>query len=158
MNVSFRGVEKVKQYLASLPRGVKITAMREIATYLIGDGAHGLRHQPARKTHGENNPYQWESEKQRRAYFATDGFGGGIPYVRTGNLASGWEFTEQDSNYTTVSLENSVPNSPFVQGDNLQRGHAADGWRYMMDVINTNIKGAIRKAQAAVDAFIKSKG
>jgi hypothetical protein len=33
-------------------------------------------------------PIQWASEKQRRAFFATDGFGGGIPYKRTGKLAN----------------------------------------------------------------------
>jgi hypothetical protein len=28
-------------------------------------------------------PINWDSEKQKRAYFATDGFGAGIPYQRT---------------------------------------------------------------------------
>lgn len=31
-------------------------------------------------------PIVWTSEKQRRAYYASDGFGGGIPYKRTGAL------------------------------------------------------------------------
>lgn len=35
-------------------------------------------------------PVQWDSEKQRRAFFATDGFGKGIPYVRTGAYQRGW--------------------------------------------------------------------
>lgn len=28
-------------------------------------------------------PIQWDSDKQKRAFFATDGFGSGIPYQRT---------------------------------------------------------------------------
>jgi hypothetical protein len=28
-------------------------------------------------------PIQWDTERQRRAYFATNGFGAGIPYKRT---------------------------------------------------------------------------
>jgi hypothetical protein len=28
-------------------------------------------------------PIQWDSERQKRAYFATNGFGAGIPYQRT---------------------------------------------------------------------------
>lgn len=28
-------------------------------------------------------PVQWDSERQKRAYYATDGFGAGIPYQRT---------------------------------------------------------------------------
>lgn len=39
-------------------------------------------------------PIQWDSEKQRRAFFATDGFGKGIPYVRTGDYIKGWKKAE----------------------------------------------------------------
>ena len=35
-------------------------------------------------------PIQWDSERQRRAYFATNGFGGGIPYRRTGAYERSW--------------------------------------------------------------------
>lgn len=41
-----------------------------------------------------NYPVQWDSEKQRRAYFATDGFGAGIPYQRTGAYNAGWEISK----------------------------------------------------------------
>jgi hypothetical protein len=36
-------------------------------------------------------PIQWDSERQRRAYFATNGFGRGIPYVRQGSYIRGWQ-------------------------------------------------------------------
>ncbi len=39
-------------------------------------------------------PVQWDSEKQRRAFFATDGFGKGIPYRRTGEYERGWKTAE----------------------------------------------------------------
>lgn len=35
-------------------------------------------------------PVQWDSEKQRRAFFATDGFGRGIPYSRIGAYERSW--------------------------------------------------------------------
>lgn len=38
-------------------------------------------------------PVQWDSDKQRRAFFATNGFGRGIPYTRTGNYGRGWTVT-----------------------------------------------------------------
>ena len=34
-------------------------------------------------------PFRWASERQRRAFFATNGFGHGIPYVRTNALKEG---------------------------------------------------------------------
>lgn len=35
-------------------------------------------------------PVNWDSQKQRRAYFATNGFGAGIPYRRTGAYEKSW--------------------------------------------------------------------
>lgn len=158
MKASLRGEDKIKQYLSTLGRGLKITAMRAIGEYLLGDDRHGLRHSPPRRQHGENNPYKWQSEKQRRAYFATDGFGGGIPYERTGELANAWTIEEANSDWNTVKLTNESEYGQYVQGDSIQDGHKADGWRIMADVIKTNLVGAIRAGQQAVDRLIKSKG
>lgn len=36
-------------------------------------------------------PIQWDSEKQRKAFFATKGFGKGIPYKRTGDYTAQWK-------------------------------------------------------------------
>lgn len=40
------------------------------------------------------SPVQWDSEKQRKAYFATDGFGAGIPYQRKGDYERSWKKTQ----------------------------------------------------------------
>lgn len=39
-------------------------------------------------------PVQWDSEKQRKAFFATDGFGSGIPYQRKGDYENSWKKTQ----------------------------------------------------------------
>lgn len=36
-------------------------------------------------------PIQWDSERQKRAFFATNGFGAGIPYGRTHAMRTGIE-------------------------------------------------------------------
>ena len=41
-------------------------------------------------------PVTWDSERQRRAFFATNGFGKGIPYKRTGDTA--WTVTQPFAN------------------------------------------------------------
>lgn len=157
MNIktSVRGLKEVQELMASLPRGIKLQAMEAIATYLIGNEQRGLAKAPERVQHDAGNPYQWQSEKQRRAFFATDGFGGGIPYKRTGNLSAGWVYSSTDSNWTSVKIENIESYSGFVMGDQQQRGHAADKWRKFADVISTNLTGAIRSAQRRVDEWIK---
>jgi hypothetical protein len=40
-------------------------------------------------------PVQWDSERQRRAFFATNGFGKGIPYRRTNRYRFGWREEHQ---------------------------------------------------------------
>ena len=157
VNIRMTGLDGLVDYLKGLPRGVKIAAMRAAAEYFIGNDRHGLRHEPTRVQHGDGNPYQWQSEKQRRAFFATDGFGGGIPYQRTGELSAGWIATESNSDWRTVNIENESAHSPYVVGEALQRGHAADGWRYYFETIVSNFAGAIRHAQAAVNALISKR-
>jgi len=156
MKIRTHGLDGLVDFIKSLPRGIKIEAMRAAAEYFIGNSSHGLKHEPPRVRHDENNPYQWQSEKQRRAYFASDGFGGGIPYQRTGSMSDGWTYSNT-SDWTRVNIENNVTYTRYVVGETIQRGHVADGWRYYLDVIVSNFDGAIRAAQQAVDRFIKSK-
>ena len=42
-------------------------------------------------------PIRWTSERQRRAFFATDGFGRGIPTRRTGKVAEWAVFVDYDA-------------------------------------------------------------
>ncbi len=51
-------------------------------------------------------PIKWDSEKQRRAFFATNGFGAGIPYNRNGKYNSGWTVSDFPNGYT---ISNSHP-------------------------------------------------
>ncbi len=78
---------------------------------------------------GVKRPIQWASEKQRRAYFATNGFGKGIPYKRSGKQSRSWEvkyiFTQADG---ILTLESSSPVTPFVQGSMQQPFHHNTGW------------------------------
>ena len=156
MNIKFslRGVDKVKAMLAALPRGVKRVAMEAATTYIIGDANHGLKYEPPQVTHGPGNPYVWQSEKQRKAFFATDGFGHGIPTERTHEGVNSWTMTVSDSNWTQVKIEGG---NVFVQGDWQQRGHAADGWRKYGQIVKDNLAGAIRAAGAAVLAWLRNR-
>jgi hypothetical protein len=157
ITISMRGQEKIKAYLETLPRGVKIAAMEAFSQYMIGDETHGLKYNPPRVEHGPDNPYKWQTEKQRRAFFATDGFGRGIPTERTGETTNAWMMTTKDSNWTQVKIENDSPGAFFVQGDGQQRGHKADGWRKVADIIKTNTAGAMQKAFKAVNDWLRSK-
>lgn len=81
-------------------------------------------------------PIEWQSERQRRAFFATDGFGKGIPYRRTYTLQRAWQLRfDVISDGFTLSVINQTPYTPFVVGllrpaanEWQQRFHRNTGW------------------------------
>jgi hypothetical protein len=76
-------------------------------------------------------PFQWSSDKQRRAYFATNGFGHGIPYNRSNNLKNSGEYKVDKSRSSLyVFYQNTAPYAKWVIGQLLQIvGHKATGWK-----------------------------
>lgn len=74
-------------------------------------------------------PIRWKTQRQRRAFFATNGFGRGIPTVRTGAESQGWDYTiERLSEGGTFTVFNDVPYALYVQGDDAQPFHLDTGW------------------------------
>lgn len=63
-------------------------------------------------------PVQWDSERQKRAFFATNGFGKGIPYRRTNRYRFGWQEERQPFG---VTLHNEHPAGAI--------GGTASGWQ-----------------------------
>lgn len=91
-----------------------------------------LRTQPG----APHYPLRWMSERQRRAYFATNGFGHGIPYQRTGALAQGWhvEYAPFD-NGGGITIWNNAPSEVYVEGYQQQPFHQDTGWPFAPQVI-----------------------
>jgi hypothetical protein len=92
-------------------------------------------------------PIAWTSEKQRRAYFATNGFGHGIPYRRTGALMRAWEVIMRatQSGFSLV-VRNDNPAAPFVVGRWQQGYHARTGWpkaRTMIEQVTSELRPII---------------
>lgn len=104
-----------------LRRGLGIIARGPIAQSLIKD----LSTEPG----SPHYPIRWKSPKQRRAFFATDGFGGGIPTARNHRLSQGWRVVLAGLADTNIfSVENSTPYTEFVQGMYQQPMHIDTGW------------------------------
>lgn len=58
-------------------------------------------------------PVQWDSVRQRKAFFASNGFGGGIPYRRRGRYEQGWQLKPVEQGY---ELLNRTRAARFVGG------------------------------------------
>ncbi len=83
-------------------------------------------------------PIRWTSERQRRAYFATNGFGAGIPYRRTHKLVGSWRVlvVYQPGQLTSVEIGTDDPKEQFVTGRHQQRFHAVTGWYKTENVLD----------------------
>lgn len=82
-------------------------------------------------------PIQWTSEKQRKAYFASNGFGNGIPYRRTHQLSQAWKVSliYNAGLFAEIAIRNDNPAVVFVEGDRQQAFHAATGWLNATDTL-----------------------
>ena len=118
----------------------------------IGDAVTGivaphaldeLRHTPPAVQY----PIEWTSERQRRAFFATNGFGRGIPTKRTGKLGNGWRIIGKSVNgkYQLI-ISNPVSYLPYVVGSinfrsarqaiqPMQRFHRNTGWQPVQNTV-----------------------
>lgn len=82
-------------------------------------------------------PIQFTSDRQRKAFFASDGFGRGIPTRRTGGIAAGWDINfipTQDGGLFV--LNNPSEAAKFVQGPQpfAQGFHIDTGWKQVEHV------------------------
>lgn len=81
-------------------------------------------------------PIRWSSERQRKAYFASRGFGRGIPSMRTGEIVGAWQGQfVATSEGGTLTLINSNPAVQYLQGARVQGFHLDTGWVQIDDVV-----------------------
>lgn len=72
---------------------------------------------------------RWTSPLQQRAFFASDGFGGGLPYERSHTLAPAWtSYVVWDRDTIVIGVDNPSPVTPYVYGPWQQIFHADMGW------------------------------
>lgn len=80
------GLQQSAQALRGLWKKIAETVQGPMFT-AAKDIRDAMREEGKRPTY----PIQWDSAKQRRAFFATDGFGRGIPTKRTGQYTGAWK-------------------------------------------------------------------
>lgn len=75
-------------------------------------------------------PIKWKSARQRRAFFATNGFGRGIPTVRTHAVIDSYDLLVETTDAGGgVYITNSAAEAPYVIGDDIQPFHIITGWQ-----------------------------
>lgn len=129
-NEILEALEHVQQRLATTKKRFQI-AMKGQAGRLALKTIRKLKRIPGPPVY----PIRWETPKQRRAYYATDGFGGGIPSRRTGETVAGWDVEVSNlSDGVLVGLTNPSPVVEYLQGMSMQGFHEDTGWIAVNDV------------------------
>ena len=110
---------------------------------------------PGRKS---NSPVQWDTKKQRRAYFATEGFGRGIPTRRTNEYVQAWQIIKTENGYM---LTNPLPQAKFIGGGPFGGGQSRihqDRWELFREVFVEETENLKEEVQEQVRIVAQAKG
>lgn len=140
-------LDDVIQEIEQLPRGIQRAYERRFERRIRIPMLEELETEPGPVKY----PIEWESDKQRRAYFATDGFGGGIPTRRTKRIIKAWRVVGTISLFEgELTVENQAPAAVYVIGNRQQRFHRNTGW-YRHDEITR--KYSIKASDELIDLW-----
>lgn len=144
-SVNTRPLDGFADYLGAID-----DVVADIAQETYDSFAEPIRRRLGQEPGRVKYPVQWTSEKQRRAYFASDGFGNGIPYQRTGRLSQAWNvlLIEEPGTFK-ISIVNTAPQSKFVYGGLgansnpafRQRMHINTGWLEARPIVDVYLEG-----------------
>jgi hypothetical protein len=87
-----------------------------------------------------SRPVKWDSDKQRAAFFATDGFGRGIPTKRSGAYIRAWQVVQKENGF---SLINRKPQAKYIGGNAYGLGQSRihrGRWKLLKDATEEEIK------------------
>lgn len=107
-------------------------------------------------------PINWDSEKQRRAFFATAGFGAGIPYNRSGRYNAGWVVEKTGMGVQRAyTLRHKWNKAKHVGGDYKGGGQSRihrNRWVIAANVVRRHAQGMLVKINISVREVIRSSG
>lgn len=130
LSFKMRGYDSVKNMLKDVPHGAKKIVLPAVTEYLIGNENHGLRHYPPLKD---------------QAYLSHTP----PSYERTGDAAASWKVS-------------GLPYAPKIKSEGVDYVQFIPrwkryGWREWAKVIDDNMAGALRHANAKLKEWLRSK-
>jgi hypothetical protein len=130
-------LDEVREAVKVMPERMDRAIRRDIRPFVSQEVDKTLRQEPPVRRWPGDYPIEWTSERQRRAYFATDGFGAGIPYQRTHEFMHGWHVRADysPSGFGEIAITHDSDKEVFITGRRQQRFHAITGWPSSGDVL-----------------------
>jgi len=100
-------------------------------------------------------PISWDSSRQKRAFFASDGFGGGIPTVRSDRYVEGWKVERADAGYR---IKNTAPGAKYIGGSargTYQSSIHVGRWRLFRDQADLVMRSLPKLVVENLREFVK---
>lgn len=138
-----RAQEKIQEVLVQATKEAENLAYERLTTY----------------AESPTYPISWDTAKQKRAFFATDGFGGGIPHERANDLPQLFQKTEPavTPDHIHGEVVGQEPWLQFLMGDRNQSNIHRGRWktdREIRDEIQDQVReifaNAVREAAAGM--------
>lgn len=152
-----RNIEKVQAFLKTVPRGGMKIAIIAVVEYIIGDDRHGLKHDDPYGQTTRQAVYgrSFESPEQQ-AYVMSRIKSGEIKtgqrqHVPT-DASKGYGYKSTNDGYG-ATIENEKPSAYWSR-----EWGGWKNWRSVIEVVNSNIKGAMRSATSKVNQYFREKG
>lgn len=98
----------VQQKLERLRRKIPLISKKRLY-----DAAVKIRSLMKQSGSKPSYPIQWDTARQRIAYFASNGFGGGIPSKRTNDYIKGWKVVPTETGY---DVGNPLAHAKYIGG------------------------------------------
>lgn len=139
-------------------------AIPEISRKRLYDAAVEVRAEMKEPGADPIYPIHWDSDKQRRAYFATDGFGAGIPYKRKGTYEKNWKVVPIGGSNPTAQgydVVNDLPQARYIAGtsrgakqSNIHKGR----WNVFREVFDRVVAKLPKTVQRSVATVARQIG
>jgi hypothetical protein len=143
----------IGQALANLGLKIEPTALSEMRSML--ERIQAKMREPGAPI---SYPVNWDSEKQRRAFFATNGFGRGIPTKRTNTYIDAWKITQVSNG---LSLSNASKGAPYISGGGegyMQSNIHKSRWNVLTEVSDAEMANLNREVEEGFSDLIRQEG
>jgi hypothetical protein len=122
-------LDDLQLFAATYPDIMQRYVRHDLVPFVRNEVTRRLRREPGAVVY----PIQWTSEKQRLAFFATNGFGHGIPYERKNVIEHDWHVIgDYTDTLSALSVFNESPDARYIYGDeegqHQQQFHINTGW------------------------------
>lgn len=153
MTITTTGLNETTQALRELGVEIMPITRRQIFNDLLA-----VRNTLTASAPRPTYPINWDSEKQRRAYFATEGFGRGIPTQRSGRYQKSWRVIRVGADY---AIDNPDPAAVYIGGDeqgtSQSRIHQSR-WPLAVPLIYTSLNAIASEVEDDIEQFAEKKG